>query len=130
MRPKLPRFRAVRRSSGKAHYYYDAGGSLRRYIPLGSDYLVAFQKWAELEGAPRSAAARPTFVDAAERYRLEVIPTKAPRTQRDNLKGVRRRDGRSQGPAGARERSDDPALRSAPDRETCKADEVIGSGSV
>lgn len=85
MRPKLPRFRAVRRSSGKAHYYYDAGGSLRRYIPLGSDYLVAFQKWAELEGAPRSAAARPTFVDAAERYRLEVIPTKAPRTQRDNL---------------------------------------------
>lgn len=31
------------------------------------------------------AAAQPTFVDAARRYRLEVIPTKAPRTQKDNL---------------------------------------------
>ena len=75
--------------SGKIYYYYDTGDKPRREIPLGDDFPLAVKKWAQLE-----IAARPrhleivTFRHVAERYQREVLPMKAPRTQRDNLREI------------------------------------------
>lgn len=80
-----PRMRARTRWS-KTHYYYDWGGTPRREEPLGSDFVLAIKKWAEIEGAQVPMQAQPTFKHAAEIYVREVLPTKAPRTQTDNLK--------------------------------------------
>ena len=69
----------------KGRYYYDTQGKPRREIPLGADYATALVKWAELEGnALLPANTYPTFGMAATRYKKDVFPTKAPRTQKDN----------------------------------------------
>lgn len=85
----IPRLRARRQNSGKVHYYYDHGGKPRVEEPLGSDYGLAIQRWAELERG-RDAAERVaqviTFAYVAEKYRLEEIPKKAPETQRGNMR--------------------------------------------
>ncbi len=81
-----PRMRARRQRSGKIYYYYDTGQAPRREIPLGDDYPLAVKKWAELEIDARSEHEQIcTFRHVAERYVREVIPTKARRTQRDNM---------------------------------------------
>jgi integrase len=83
----IPRFRARPQKSGATFYYYDHGGKPRKETPLGSDYGLAIKKWAELEHAtdiPTPAIV--TFRHVADGYRRHVIPTKAARTQRDNLK--------------------------------------------
>lgn len=72
-----PRLRARQRRA-KTWYYYDCGGKPRKEIPLGSDYLAALRKWAELEAAGHSSAAAPaTFSALWERYQREVLPTLA-----------------------------------------------------
>lgn len=80
----LPRgLRARPKAGGKIYYYLDTGGKPRREIPLGSDYVAAVQKWAELTAnAPGPST---TFKDVADRYQREVLPLKAPRTRKDNL---------------------------------------------
>ena len=80
------RLRARTLPSGKTYYYYDTGRKPRREIPLGNDYALAVKKWAELEidARPRHPEIV-TFRYVAERYQREVLPTKAPLTQRDNL---------------------------------------------
>jgi integrase len=77
--------RARHRKAG-TYYYLDTGAKPRKEIPLGSDYVLAVQKWAELtmSNAPRNGLV--TFKYAAERYIKDVLPTKAPRTRKDNLK--------------------------------------------
>lgn len=80
-----PRMRARKRWN-KTHYYYDLGGKPRREEPLGSDFVLAVKRWSEIEGSQAPQAAQPTFKDAADIYLREVLPTKAPRTQTDNLK--------------------------------------------
>ncbi len=63
----------------------DHGGKPRKETPLGGDYGLAIQKWAALERAASIPAdAKLTFRQAAERYRVEVIPTKSEGTQRNN----------------------------------------------
>jgi integrase len=80
-----PRLRARPQKSGKVYYYYDAGGKPRRELPLGSDYIAAVRKWAELEGQGKFIAAQTITLKAlADEYRRVVIPTKAARTQKDN----------------------------------------------
>lgn len=78
-----PRMR-LRIRGKRSYYYYDAGGTPRKEIALGTDYIVALQRWAELEQAP--PVARPTFNDAADRYLVDVLPFKSKRSQEDNLK--------------------------------------------
>ncbi|MDR0260513.1 MAG: hypothetical protein LBI76_11975 [Comamonas sp.] len=75
----------TRPRSGKVFYYLDIGGKPRKEIPLGNDY-AAVQKWGALTCRPEQAPAieRPTFADAVAGYRKDVLPAKAPRTQRDN----------------------------------------------
>lgn len=73
----------------KGRYYYDTQAKPRKEIPLGADYAAALVKWAELEGTGLTAATtQPTFAMAWERYRRDVLPGKAPRTQTDNLNEV------------------------------------------
>jgi len=72
--------------SGKAYYYYDAGGKPGREIPLDSDYVQAVQNWAELEADASQILPATTFKDAALRYVREVLPTKAAHSQSDNIK--------------------------------------------
>ncbi|HET7161663.1 MAG TPA: tyrosine-type recombinase/integrase [Rhodanobacteraceae bacterium] len=87
----VPRLR-VRRTGSLTRYYYDHGivNGKRWREPLGTDYAAAIRRWAELEGEQNIPAARATLRDVADAYRREVIPTKAERTQRDNLRELGR----------------------------------------
>ena len=76
------RLYARERKSGTYYYYFDG----QREIPLGRDYVDAIMQWAQFEGGNAALAAMVTFRQAAEKYTAMVIPTKAPRTQADNLK--------------------------------------------
>lgn len=88
----IPRLRERKRPNGKTYYYYDAGGTPRTEIPLGTDYGLAIVKYAELE-RDRTADARVleviTFKYVAGRYLVEVIPTKSAATQKDNLRELK-----------------------------------------
>ncbi len=73
------------RVRGKTTYYmYDKGGKPRVEIPLGTDYLIAVQKWAELEQT--SAGPVVTFKDAFDLYIQKELPSKSDRYQTDILK--------------------------------------------
>lgn len=74
------------RHRGKVTYYYlDTGARPRREIPLGRDYVAAVQRWAELTVSDTPGRII-TFRHAAERYQRDIIPTKGPETQKDNLR--------------------------------------------
>jgi len=77
------RMKARVRPSGVYYYYFDG----QREHPLGKDLVLAVKKWADLESteAHRQAIAPITFRQVAELYLKKVVPTKAPRTQKDNL---------------------------------------------
>lgn len=47
----LPSRMRARAKNGTVYYSYDTGGKPRREIPLGTDYLLAVQKWSELHVA-------------------------------------------------------------------------------
>lgn len=85
----LPRgMRARVRKSG-TYYYFDTG---TKEMPLGSDYVAAVRKWAELEGgnASQQAAKVVTFRAVAEAYMTSpAFKAKKPRTQQDNLGELR-----------------------------------------
>lgn len=84
--------RSRRRKSGKiwVGYYYngrDEEGN-RKEIPLGGDLNEARAEWARLERTSIPIVCNlmgPIF----DRYEVEIIPGKAPRTQRDNLKELK-----------------------------------------
>lgn len=84
--PDVPPGMRVRRRRKKIYYYYDLGGKPRREQPLGTDFVIAVKRWAEIEETLAPKVGRPTFSDAVTLYLREVLPTKAPRTQSDNLK--------------------------------------------
>lgn len=71
-----PRLR-VRTRRETDYYYYDTGGKPRKEIPLGSDYVLAIKKWAELEQGDRykEVALVATFPMLWERYAMDVLPT-------------------------------------------------------
>lgn len=82
-----PRMRKRAQRSGVIYYYYDTGGRPRKEIPLGNDFVQAVRQWSELEKerAPTGVGVV-TFRYAAIQYCKDVLPTKAARTQSDNLK--------------------------------------------
>lgn len=86
----LRRSRTLKSGKVWVSYYYNGRGleGERKEIPLGRDLNEAKIRWAELERAAIPAGAdlmRFVF----DRYEREIVPTKAPRTQRDNLDGLR-----------------------------------------
>lgn len=85
--PNLPRGMRIRKRAYGVYYYYDCGGKPRREIPLGSDYVIAVQKWAELELENKATLASGliTFKYVSDRYMRDVVPTKAPLTQKGNI---------------------------------------------
>lgn len=80
----LPRGMRARPRGNLVHYYLDTGGKPRKEAALGSDYVLAVQKWSELTSQKPPTAAKGTFADVLGHYWEDVIPTKAPRTQADN----------------------------------------------
>jgi integrase len=87
----LPPGMRARPRGQKIHYYLDTGEKPRREIALGSDYVQAVAKWAELTSKPAPVVVGPaTFADAVNGrgkcagYLKDVLPTKAARTQEDN----------------------------------------------
>jgi integrase len=64
-------------------YYHVSTDAPRKWTKLGPDLSIAKRLWAEIEGEPVDRNDS-TFSGVAARYRKEVLPTKAPRTQRDN----------------------------------------------
>lgn len=86
----VPHLRVRKKRSGRVFYYFDHGGKPRHEEALGSDYALAIKRWAEIQRTTADApAAVITFRYVAERYRSIVMPTKAPRTQTDNVKELR-----------------------------------------
>lgn len=77
--------RARHRGKFGTYYYLDTGDLPRKEISLGKDYVLAVQKWAELTSA-KPIADLVTFRYAAERYIRDILPSKAPATQKDNLR--------------------------------------------
>lgn len=97
MRPKQPKNRdlpprMIRRTrklkGGKlwVGYYYDGRSEdgKRKEIPLGTDLDLAKLEWARLDASPAPKTLR-KWGDVFDRYEKEIIPGKAPRTQKDNL---------------------------------------------
>ena len=81
--PRMYR-RTRKRKYGKvwvAYYYRDAQG---KDIPLGSDLDQARIKWAQLEAKEKPVDLL-TMKGIFDRYTRDIIPKKAPRTQKDNL---------------------------------------------
>jgi integrase len=70
-------------------YYHVTSTAPRKWTPLGSDRARALLEWARIEGSEPDPTVR-TFEAIAFRYEREVMPTKAARTQRDNLKELER----------------------------------------
>ncbi|WP_085599684.1 MULTISPECIES: tyrosine recombinase XerC [unclassified Pseudomonas] len=89
----IARMRERLKASGRTYYYYDAGGHPRKEIPLGCDYGLAVMKYAELE-RDRTATALVsqviTFRYVAEKYLVQVVPTKGAATQKDNIREMNR----------------------------------------
>lgn len=83
----LPAGMRARHRKYHTYYFLDTGARPRKEIPLGRDYAEAVRKWAELT---KGAGGEVTFEQVAKRYELEVIPTKAPRTQSDNAKELKK----------------------------------------
>ncbi|WP_446326618.1 tyrosine-type recombinase/integrase [Burkholderia pseudomallei] len=79
-----PRMRIKRTLRGKTYYYYDMGGKPRRWQPLGGDFVEALRLYADLEQGNRHPQSLLTFRHVAQRYMMEVMPTKARETQRTN----------------------------------------------
>lgn len=74
-----PRMVARVMAHGRRLYYYNGADGQR--IPLGDDLNLARMKWAELEA--NQTTGLHTFKSIAERYRREVLPTKAKKTAHD-----------------------------------------------
>lgn len=66
-------------------YYHVSARKPRTWKSLGKDYALALAEWAKIEGADVPEAAT-IFREIAALYKAKVIPTKKPRTQRDNEK--------------------------------------------
>ena len=72
-------------STWTAYYYRDLLGN---DIPLGKDIDKARLKWAELEAKEKPLDLR-TMKGIFDRYIRDVVPKKAPRTQKDNLAEIK-----------------------------------------
>ena len=83
----LCRTRVLSKGVVRVRYYYngrDEAGK-RLEIFLGTDLHEAKRKWAELERQEKTPADSTLLRSIFDRYEKEIIPTKAFRTQKDNL---------------------------------------------
>src|SRR5690625_4751283 len=59
----------------------------KKQFTLGKTLPEAYKVWAERIGAPEQIQ---TVGDLLDRYALEVLPTKAPKSQREQAPGIKR----------------------------------------
>lgn len=95
-RPSKPgsiaRLRERKKASDRVFYYYDTGGKDRKEIPLDSDYGLAIMEYAKLERdrtATDLVAKVITFRYVAEKYMVDIVPTKGTATQADNKRELK-----------------------------------------
>jgi integrase len=87
----LRRVRTMKSGKLWIGYYYDGRdeNGKRREIPLGTDLNEARLEWARLERKTLPPAV--CLMDSVfDRYVDSIVPTKAPRTQKDNLAEMKR----------------------------------------
>lgn len=73
--------------SGKVYYYYDTGKKPRHEIPLGSDYVEAVRKWAELEVETNLKPGNLiTFRYACEMYQKKYLVDNAVKTRTEKMR--------------------------------------------
>lgn len=82
----LPKGMRARVRKYGTYYFFDTGAKPRKEIALGSDFVEAVRKWAELSREVMPVGICHTFISALESYLVKEIPLKAPRTQSDNIK--------------------------------------------
>lgn len=83
----LPKgIRARPKANGVIYYYLDIGGKPRKELPLGSDYVTAVKKWAELSQHKIPANATITFKMVWDRFVKDYLYEKSSATQKDYLK--------------------------------------------
>jgi integrase len=73
-----------------AYYFVDKA---HKWHHLGRDYRQALQRYAALIDGPAPFSTAPTLNDLFDRYERDVVPSKAPKTQKSNeyqLKNLRR----------------------------------------
>jgi len=70
-------------------YYYVTTSIPRKWTKLHTELAIAKRLWAEIEGEQVNPLDY-TFHGVALRYRKEIMPTKAPQTQKDNEKELQR----------------------------------------
>lgn len=80
----LPPGMRARERGQKVHYYLDTGGKPRKELPLGSDYVLAVAKWAELTAKKTPDSGVLTVPYVVGRYFAEVVPGKAGHSQRSD----------------------------------------------
>jgi integrase len=76
----LPPHMRKRVRGERIYYFFDTGDKPRREISLGSDYISALAKYAELNVIEKVQA--PTFGDAIDRYKKDELPKLAKNTQK------------------------------------------------
>jgi len=76
-------------SSGKTYYYLERiVDGKRASEPLGCNFIDALAKYCEL--MKTSEAPAYTFIDISKRYMTEIIPTKAPKTQENDISRLKK----------------------------------------
>lgn len=86
----IKRTRTMKSGKVWVGYYYDGRDAegRRREIPLGTDLDEAREKWAKLERKAVPPTTR-TVGDLLRRFERDVVPTKAPKTQKEYSKMIR-----------------------------------------
>lgn len=83
-----PHMRKRVRANGRIYYFFDTGAKPRKEIPLGTDFITALRKYAELNIAA-GPVKNTVFGDVIRRYQEEELPKLAKntiRTQRSDIK--------------------------------------------
>lgn len=77
--------------SGRAYYYFDAGGKPRKEIPLGSNLAIAMRKWTELCHPTEVIVEvdKATIEQVWERYSRDELSKLASNTQRDYSRHIK-----------------------------------------
>lgn len=76
-------------SSGKTYYYIETNvDGKRTTIPLGSNFIDALAKYCELMKTNDAPAYN--FIEVSKRYMIEIVPTKARKTQENDISRLKK----------------------------------------